>query len=230
MAGRTTLTAADGHTFDAWRADPEGADSRGGARGGIVMLHAVYGLTSHIGDVCSMFADGGYAAIAPALYDRVGSNIVHPYSADGVAAGRVSYGKLGEDDILADVAACVAALRPAGRVAVSGFCTGGTWAWISAAALDVDAAVIFYGSQVADHLHRTPQCPTVMHYGDKDRIVPMPDVERIRAAHPDIPLHVYPGGQHAFFNPEQASYDEPAAETALGRSLAFLGQHVAAAP
>ena len=228
MAEKTTLTAADGHAFEAWRADP--ADSAGAARGGIVILHAVYGLTGHIGDVCRMFADGGYAAIAPALYDRTGKDIVHPYSAEGVQAGRASYGKLSEDDILADVAACVAALRPAGRVAVSGFCTGGTWAWISAAALDVDAAVIFYGSQVPDHLQRAPQCPTILHYGDKDRIVPMPDVERIRAAHPDLPLHVYPGGQHAFFNPEQASYDEPAAETALGRSLAFLGQHVAAAP
>jgi carboxymethylenebutenolidase len=222
MADKITLTAADGHAFDAWRADPAGE-----TKGGIVLLHAVYGLTSHIGDVCRMFADGGYAAIAPALYDRVGSDMVHPYSAEGVQAGRASYGKLGEDNILADVAACVAALRAAGRVAVSGFCTGGTWAWISAAALDVDAAVIFYGSQVADHLHRTPQCPTEMHYGDRDRIVPMPDVERIRAAHPDLALHVYPGGQHAFFNPEQASYDEAAAETALGRSLAFLGQHVA---
>ena len=222
-ADKITLGAADGHAFDAWRADPTGD-----TKGSIVLLHAVYGLTSHIGDVCRMFADGGYAAIAPALYDRVGKDMVHPYSAAGVEAGRGSYGKLSEGEILADVAACVAALRPAGRVAVSGFCTGGTWAWISAAALDVDAAVIFYGSQIPDHLERTPRCPTLLHYGDRDRVVPMPDVEKIRAAHPDIPLHVYPGGQHAFFNPEQAGHDRAAAATALARSLAFLGLHVAA--
>ena len=37
------------------------------AKGGIVILHAVYGLTDHMGDVCDAFAAPGYAAIAPAL-------------------------------------------------------------------------------------------------------------------------------------------------------------------
>ncbi len=225
MTERITLSAADGNEFEAWRADPAGA-----AKGGIVIVHAVFGLTSHIGEVCAMFADGGYAAIAPALYDRTARNTVHAYAAAGVEAGRASYGRLSEANILADIAACVAALRPAGRVAVSGFCTGGTWAWISAAALDIDAAVIFYGSQVPDHLARTPKCPTILHYGDQDRVVPMPDVERIRAAHPGLPLHVYPGGQHAYFNPEQAGYDGAAARTSLARSLEFLDRQVAAAP
>ena len=224
MTENITLTAEDGHSFKARRADPAGA-----AKGGIVIVHAVYGLTSHIGDVCAMFAADGYAAIAPALYDRIGTGMVHPYDAGGVEAGRATYGKLTEAGILADIAACVAALRPAGRVAVSGFCTGGTWAWIAASALALDAAVIFYGSQVPAHLARTPQCPTELHYGDSDRIVPMAEVENIRAAHPDLPLHVYPGAEHAYFNPEQKSYHEAAAGTTRRRAVEFLDRHLAAA-
>lgn len=217
MSRKITLTAADGHQLTAWRADPENE-----AKGGVVVLHAVYGLTDHMGDVCRAFADNGYAAIAPALYDRIGPDIVHPYSRDGVEAGKKSYAVLGRQAFVADVEACASALRPAGRVAISGFCTGGSWAWEAASSLGFDASVIFYGSHVASRLDIRPNCPTIMHYGDSDVIVPLPDVERIRAANPDVTVHVYPGGQHAFFNPDQASHDADAASLALERSIAFL--------
>ena len=217
MSRKITLTAADGHQLAAWRADPGNE-----VKGGIVLLHAVYGMTDHMGDVCETFADHGYAAIAPALYDRIEPGIVHPYTREGVEAGQESYAVIGREAILADVEACAAALRETGRVAISGFCTGGTWAWESAAVLGFDASVNFYGSHVATRLEVHPDCPTIMHYGDSDVIVPMPDVERIRAANPDVTVHVYPGGKHAFFNPDQANYDADAASLALERSVAFL--------
>ena len=219
MSQKITLTADDDHRLAAWRADPE-TD----IKGGIVVLHAVYGLTDHMGDVCQAFADNGYAAIAPALYDRIETDIVHPYTREGVEAGKESYAVLGRQAFVADVEACETALRAAGRVAISGFCTGGTWAWQAAASFGFDASVIFYGSHVAARLDVQPNCPTIMHYGDSDVIVPMPDVERIRAANPDVTVHVYPGGGHAFFNPDQASYDAAAASLALQRSIAFLDE------
>jgi carboxymethylenebutenolidase len=219
MSRKITLTANDDHALTAWRADPESE-----AKGGVVVLHAVFGLADHMGDVCDAFARDGYAAIAPALYDRVGAGIVHPYTRDGVAAGQKSYAAPGRDAILADVEAAASALRAIGKVAISGFCTGGTWAWEAAAALDFDASVNFYGSHVPARLDIQPNCPTIMHYGDSDIIVPMADVERIRAANPDVTVHVYPGGQHAFFNPAQPSYHADAASLAFARSIAFLDE------
>jgi len=221
MSQKITLAAADGHTFSAWRSDPAQA-----GRGGIVLLHAVYGLSNHMGDVCDQFASRGYAAIAPALFDRIGRNIVHPFTAEGAAAGNLSYKSLSRAQILADVSACEAALRRRGGVAICGFCTGGTWAWVGAAELAFDAQVNFYGSHVPAHLAFAPRCPTVMHYGDSDQFVPMDDIDRIRAAHPEVLIHVYPGGKHAFFNPEQQSYDAAHAELALERSIAFLDRHL----
>lgn len=221
MSRKISLVAADGHAFSAWRADPVQP-----VRGGIVVLHAVYGLTDHIGDVCDLYAARGYTAVAPALYDRIGKNLVHPYSSDGATAGSESYRSVAREKILADVQACAAALRPNGRVAISGFCTGGTWAWITAAELEFDAQVNFYGSQVPAHLALVPRCPTIMHYGDSDHVVSMDGVDRIRAARPEVEIHVYSGGKHAFFNPQQSNYQPENAKLALERSIAFLDKHL----
>jgi carboxymethylenebutenolidase len=221
MSRKIALTAADGHSFGAWRSDPAAT-----ARGGIVLLHAIYGLTGHMGDVCDRFAGAGFAAIAPALYDRGGKDRVFGYDPAGQQAGREAYRALTGTGILADIAACADALRPSGKVAISGFCTGGTWAWIAAAELAFDAQVNFYGSHVPKRLAYRPACPTIMHYGDSDRVVPVPDIENIRAANPDATIHVYPGAGHAFFNPEQDSYDADAAALAFGRSIEFLKSQV----
>lgn len=223
MSLQITLTAADGHRLTAWRSDPDGAP-----KGGIVVLHAVFGLTVHMADVCDRWAVAGYAAIAPALFDRLGPGRVHPYTEAGVESGRRCFAAIDRTMGLADIEAAADALRPAGPVVVSGFCTGGSWAWIAAAAMDFAAQINFYGSHVPDHLALAPRCPTLMHYGDEDRVVPPERVALIRAAHPDATIHVYPGAGHAFFNPDQpAAHDPAAAALAWRHSLAFLDRHFA---
>jgi len=225
MSCLVRLAAADGHRFTAWRSEPAGR-----AKGGIVVLHAVYGLALHIGDVCDRWAEAGYSAIAPALFDRVGRGQVHPYNATGGEAGRKYFAALGEAQILADVAACRDALRGAGKVAISGFCSGGSWAWTASARLDFDAQVNFYGSHVPARLDQTPRCPTIMHYGDSDHVVPMEKIALIRATHPAVTIHVYPGAKHAFLNPEQtAAYSAAAAPLAWQRSVEFLDRTFGAA-
>ena len=101
-AKRIELVAADGHKFNALRADPNGP-----AKGGIVILHAVYGLTGNMGDVCARWAQAGYTAVAPALFDRIKPNTVHPYTREGVLAGTAGYNSLTEESIFADIMACV---------------------------------------------------------------------------------------------------------------------------
>lgn len=213
------ITAADGHRFEIARADPVGA-----AKGGVIVLHAIYGLTSHIKDVCDRWAAAGYAAVAPALYDRIGSGIVCGYDKAGAAAGRDAYAKLSEAQILTDVAACIRELAGCGPTIISGFCTGGTYAWVASAKLDgLAAQVNWYGSHVASrHLDLHPRCPTVIHYGDSDHIVPLADVQRIAAANPGVEMRVYPRAGHAFLNPAQDHYHAAAAESSWQNSLAFL--------
>ena len=219
MSRTLHIAAADGHRFEIARADPKGPP-----KGGVIVLHAIYGLTEHIRGVCDKWADAGYAAIAPAHFDRIGPGRVFGYAADGADAGRKSYAATNEANISAEIAACRDALADSGPVVVSGFCTGGSSAWLAAATLDdIAAQVNFYGSHVASrHLGLHPRCPTIIHYGDADHVVPIGDVARIHAANPDLELHIYPGAGHAFFNPEQAHFDASAAALSWQRSVAFL--------
>ena len=123
------------------------------------------------------------------------------YDEAGRAGGMAQRETLGEATVLMDVEAALHALRPAGPVAVQGFCTGGTWAWIAAARLALDAAVIYYGSDVYEHRALSPACPAILHYGDRDVVVPFHEVEAVRNAHPALEFHIYPGADHAFFKP-----------------------------
>ncbi|MBT5456685.1 MAG: dienelactone hydrolase family protein, partial [Rhodospirillaceae bacterium] len=55
------------------------------------------------------------------------------------------------------------------------------------------------------------------------------DIERIRAANPEVEIHIYPGAGHAFFNPEQVGNHHPeAAAEAWRRSVDFLSRQFAA--
>jgi carboxymethylenebutenolidase len=211
------LQAADGHRLAAWRADPATP-----SLGGIVVLHAVYGLTDHIGAVCDRWASAGYTAIAPALYDRVSRDLVHTY--DKAADGSKTYASLTEAQIFADIQA--AATSAGGKIVISGFCSGGSWAWRAAAALDFAAQVNFYGSHIPALIDLVPRCPTILHYGDADHVVSLPEIREIQARHPDVDLHVYPGARHAFINDQQATYDGKACELAWDRSIDFVRRQV----
>ena len=71
-----------------------------------------------------------------------------------------------------------------------------------------------------------PLSPTILHFGDRDHVIPINEVARIRARHPQIELHVYDGAGHAFENADQGSFDEEASDLAWRRSISFLDRHL----
>ena len=77
------LTAADGASISAWRAEPAGAP-----RGAVVIAQEIFGVNGHIRDVCEGYAADGYVAIAPALFDRYTPNVDLGYTPDDIAKGR----------------------------------------------------------------------------------------------------------------------------------------------
>ena len=66
MGERIKITASDGFTLNAYRADPVGTP-----RGGIVVIQEVWGLNTWIRSVVDRYARAGYVAVAPAMFDRV---------------------------------------------------------------------------------------------------------------------------------------------------------------
>ncbi len=220
MGETIELRAEDGHRLGAYRADPEGT-----ARGGLVVLQEIFGVNGHIRDVADGFAAEGYAALAPALFDRVERGVELRYDAEGVEKGRALRAALDWDDVMRDVAAAVEALRPAGRVGVVGYCWGGSLAWLSACRLDIAAAVGYYGGQILPYVDETPRCPVILHFGEKDSTIPLEDVDRIRAAHPEVPVHLYPAG-HGFNCDRRGDYHAESAALARTRTLSLFAEHV----
>lgn len=213
------LTASDGHALDAYEVRPDDASSA------IVIVQEIFGVNPHIRSVVDRYAALGYHAVAPALFDRVRKGVELGYDAEGITEGRELAGAIRFGPAMVDVAAAVEHASATGPVAVVGYCFGGSVAWLSACDLPVAAAVGYYGGQIYEHNDRTPAAPTMLHFGELDHGIPLDHVEAIRAAHPEVTIHVYEGAEHGFGCDARGSYHAPSAALALERTLAFLAAH-----
>jgi carboxymethylenebutenolidase len=124
------------------------------------------------------------------------------------------------------VAAAIAVVRNSGRVGVVGYCWGGKIAYLAACDLSVACAVCYYGGSITNELTKRPKCPVMYHFGERDTHIPLSDVEKIKAAHPQGEFHLYPAA-HGFNCDQRDSYDPASAALARERSLAFFAKHVA---
>jgi carboxymethylenebutenolidase len=218
-----SLTASDGFKLGGYRADPPGKP-----KGGLVVIQEIFGVNDHIRALCDHYAGLGYAAVAPAVFDRYKPNFESGYSPEEVAEARKIIPQIDWAAMLSDTAAAIAAVKDAGRVGIVGFCMGGTIAFLAAAKLDgLSAAVSFYGGQIAKNADLKPKVPTQLHFGETDQSIPMSDVDIVRAKRPDCEIYVYPAG-HGFVCDERASYHEPSAKLGTERMLAWFAKHVAA--
>lgn len=223
MGKRIRLRSADGFELGAWEALPQGKP-----KAGLVVIQEIFGVNSHIREVAEGYAQAGYAALAPQLFDRVQADVELGYEADDMARGiEIALQKLQMPNTLADLQAAVDCAAAHGPVGVVGYCFGGLLAWLSACELKgVAAAASYYGGGVAGAAERTPNCPVIMHFGELDAHIPLSDVDKIRAAQPAIPIHVYPA-DHGFNCDHRSSFDAESAALARRRTLDFLQEQLA---
>lgn len=222
MGKELTLTATDGHTLGAYRADPAGTP-----KGGIVVLQEIFGVNRHIREVCDGFAADGYVALAPALYDRSShKNCQLGYTPEDIAAGRDLREEFSWDDTVKDVKAAVDMLKAEGlKVGTVGYCWGGTISYLAGVRLDVQGAVVYYGGQIIPYVNETENCPLLMHFGEHDAGIPLADVDQIAKAHPDAVVNVY-DADHGFNCDHRGSYNEAAAKLARERTMAFFAENL----
>lgn len=221
MAETIEIEASDGHKLSAYRARPE--DRR---RGGVVVIQEVFGVNAHIRDVCERFAAAGYEALAPALFDRQQRGVELDYDEAGIAEGRERVAKLGWELPLLDVEAARRRLAADGGVGVVGYCWGGSVTYLAACRLPFQAASVYYGRHIVELLAERPACPTIMHFGAEDPLIPLTAVEQIRAANPGLPIWIYEGAGHGFNCDRRADYREAAAALAWTRTLALFAEHL----
>ena len=223
MGTQIKLTAADGHQLDAYL-----APNASPARGAIVLVQEIFGVNSHIRSVAKDYAAQGFDVIAPALFDRVQPNLELGYNPADMTQGMKAARQIGMDAALLDVAASISHAREEWRelkVGVLGFCYGGSLAWLAATRLDPAAAVCYYGGQIAANAAEMPRCPVMMHFGAKDAHIGPQEIEKIRSAHPDLPLFLYDAG-HGFNCDQRKDFEPQSASLARRRTLEFFRKHL----
>jgi len=215
------LTAADGHRFAVWRAEPAGKP-----RGALVVVQEIFGVNSHIRAVADGYAADGYLTLAPALYDRAQRNYETGYSQDEIQAGIQVMQGLDWNNTLRDVQSTIDALKGEHKVGIVGYCWGGTVAWIAAArASGLACAIPYYGGGIPNFIGEQPKCPVMFQFGEQDTMPSLEQARQIAAAHPGATAHFYKAG-HGFNCDQRGSYDAAAARLARGRALEFLARHV----
>ena len=230
-----TVTAADGGTFEAYCAVPEGD----GPWPGVVLFQEIFGINDNMRGLAEKVAGAGYVGLVPDMFWRLERRFERK-DESGLEDGIAMIQKFDWEKGGADIAAALAHLRAmpecTGRVGGVGFCFGGVLAYLFAATARADgkgpdAAVSYYGSGVHGMLGLADQieCPIMFHYGDRDPFIPreqIDEVEATMAGRPNVEFHRYDAG-HAFSNWDAPSmYDEAAAEQAWSRTLEFLSRHL----
>src|ERR1700684_3875450 len=136
-----SLTSSDSFKLGAYRADPTGP-----SKGGIVLIQEIFGVNHHIRAVCDRLAGEGYAALAPAVFDRQQPNFESGYTPDEIANARKFVANRVWGAMLRDVQASIDELKKGGPVGIMGFCMGGSIAFLAACKLNgLSCAVAFYG-------------------------------------------------------------------------------------
>ena len=142
---------------------------------------------------------------------------------EGIA---LAFEQLKLEDALQDLQATINEAAKHGKVAVVGYCFGGLLTWLSSCELSgVTCASAYYGGGIATQLERTAKCPVIMHFGELDAHIPMTDVEKIKAALPDVTVYTY-DADHGFNCDHRASYNARAADTARQRTLEFFQKNL----
>ena len=218
-----------------------------GQKSPAVLVHfEIFGVNSHMEDVCRRIAAEGYATLAPDYYWRLEQRTV-PYSDLKAAFGLAA--NLKDDLILSDAGSCLRHLRgqdfvESDAIGTLGFCMGGRLAALTAATYpqNITAAVSFYGGGLAGENMRGGQtlnpmdeaakvrAPLLLFYGDKDQFILPEHVEtftgRLKQLGKNFQSHVYPGAGHGFFCNDRASYDADAAKDAWKKTRDFWEAHL----
>ncbi len=212
-------TTRKGEKFTGYLAAPAG----GAPAPGILMITAIFGVDDEMKELADAWAADGFVVSVPDIFWRVMSG---PTADMEKAFAR--YGSFDADQGMLDIEDLIEDLksRPEcnGKLAVLGFCFGGRYAHLAAARFGIDAAASFHGTRIGEHLEETGKitCPVSFHFGSIDPVVPMEEVEAIKAAyagHPNAEIAVHEGASHNFAMPYKDGYHAEAARASRAAAL-----------
>ena len=171
------------------------------------MIQEIFGVNHHIRTSATGFADEGYAAVAPALFDRTEKDFQSGYTPprDRQCAQLHRQARLRRH--AARHRKRPSRRSPGGAGRHHGLLHGGSIAFLGREGSRPAAAVCYYGGHIVKFVDEKPKCPTQMHFGEKDARIPMSDVETIKQKRRgECEIYVYPDAAHGFHCDERGSF------------------------
>ena len=216
------------------------APTDGAKHPGVIVIHEILGLNDDIRRITGRVADLGYAALAPDLYDGLGSRLIC------IARTLMTLSR-GEGVAYRDLDAARKYLQQqpsvdSTRIGVIGFCMGGGFALMFAARAPIGVAATFYGDvpKTTDQLRGV--CPVLGGYGERDKMFASQGrrLEKLLTElNVDHDVKIYPDAGHSFMSwnsgivasigkisPMKAQYNPEAAEDSWKRIETFFARHL----
>ncbi len=205
----------------------------------VIVVQEIFGVNDHIRDVTRRFAEQGYVAIAPAIYQRLAPGFEIGYTAEAIDIGKQYKNQTKADELLSDIQATIDYLYTLPHVKKTGvgtigFCFGGHVVYLVSTLPQIKATASFYGAGIANWkpgeegkatVESTPDIKGKLYvfFGTEDASIPQEQVDTIEKALQDnnIPHQVfrYEGAEHGFFCDQRGSYNPEAAGSAWPKVL-----------
>lgn len=246
MGTNETLSTTRGN-LTAYLARPKNT-----VKGGVIVVHEVWGLNDHTKNIADRLANEGYAALAPDLlgdilnieaarklqvdlFDPEKRNEVQPkLRALMTPMQDPSFGELTLIRLRECFNHLYAMEEVNERVAIMGYCFGGTYSYALAVNEPrLKLAIPYYG-----HCHyaieelKSIACPIRSFYGENDEglISTLPELkQKMLEANVNYEATVYPNCGHAFFNDtNKFAYNKEAATNSWKLTLEYLQQFISA--
>jgi carboxymethylenebutenolidase len=202
------------------------ATPKSAPRGGILVLHAWWGLNDVFKDFCNRLANEGYIILAPDLYG--GEVATTPASAK-----RLRQAKIKSDPTLYQILDAFERLQIEANgapIALIGFSLGawlGLWL-VEEKPKDIDATVLFYGARGGEYVKT--KSAFLGHFAETDEFVSASGRKKLektlKAAGREVAFHIYPDTGHWFFEKDRPEYNSQAADLAWQRTVEFLRKHL----
>ncbi len=247
-AGLAVTNVMINKDLPAYVARPEGS----GRFPVVIVVSEIFGVHEWVRDIARRFAKAGYVAIAPNFFFRADPDNKLPGlgMADFPAILKI-VATAKNDQVMGDVSAALAWAKSQSfvdseRLTLTGYCWGGSVAWMAAERFpELKAAGAWYGavaprapgSPLAEPGRKWPiegvadlKGPVIGFYGAKDKGIPVADVDAMRVAlttagKTTSQIIVYPEADHGFLADYRPSYNEAASKDAWGKLLAFFKLH-----
>ncbi len=224
MGSIIQLTAADGAQIPAYVAQPKTP-----AKAAVVVIQEIFGVNIHIREVADAYAQEGYLAIAPAMFQRVKPNVELGYEEADMGAGmglKTAVEALPAPGALQDIQAAIdyANQTTGGKVGIVGYCWGGLLTWRSACLLNgLSAAAPYYGGGMTTETEsgRSSKVPVMAHFAEEDKWISMESVNAFKVAHPKAKVYTY-AAHHGFNCNHRGAWQAEAAALAKQRTFDFF--------